>query len=108
MSKTGGRYEPIEFFENTITTNTSGTRSAVEVSYWVTRAKVKPLSERRGLEAYQVILTQGYEFSIKYRSDKTVLKNMKLTWNGLNLIIHEIHNVNNLNKEVRVVAMVSE
>lgn len=108
MSKTGGRFEPVEFFENTITTDASGSRSAVEVSYWQTRAKVKPLSERRGLEAYQVILTQGYEFIIKYRADKTVLKDMKLVWNGLNLIIHEIHNVNNLNKEVRVIAMVNE
>jgi SPP1 family predicted phage head-tail adaptor len=108
MSKTSGRFEPIEFFENTITTNTTGNRTAVPVSYWATRATVKPLSESRGLEAYQVILRAGFEFSMRYRSDKTVTKGMKLVYSGKTLVIHSIVNVNEQNKEVRVIAMVNE
>lgn len=107
-SKAGGRFEPIEFFENTITTSASGNRSATRASYWSTRAKVKPLTERRGLEAHQTVLKAGFEFSMRYRSDKTVTMSMELDYSGQTLIIHSIINVNEQNKELQVIAMVND
>lgn len=109
MNSTSGRFEPISFFENTISTSASGfkTRSG-RVLYWATRAQVKPLTERRSLEAFQTVLKAGYEFTFRYRSDKTLNESMELDYNGKTLIIHQIINVNEANMEYKVIGMVND
>lgn len=109
MNKTSGRFEPIEFFENTISTDSSGFKSrSGRVSYWATRAQVKPLTESRRLEAFQTVLKAGYEFTFRYRSDKTLNESMELDYNGKTLIIHQIINVREENKEYKVIGMVND
>jgi SPP1 family predicted phage head-tail adaptor len=104
------RLESIEFFTSDDTTSNSGFITGVPVSYWLTRAEVKPLSDggdpnSRRTEDYQTTLQTGFTFKIRYRSDKTVTKAMSLVYSGATYTIHGIQNVDEANKTLIVTGL---
>lgn len=99
--------EVIEFQSFTSSSSASGFITDTPVSYWITRAEVKPLSEQdnRKTEGFQTILQTGFTFKMRYRSDKTVTKSMTLLYKGQSYTIHGIENVKEENKELKVTAL---
>jgi len=98
----------IELFTYTQTTSASGFVESTPVSYWITRAEVEPLKSSRGQEAYQTILQSGYVFKMRYRADKAVSKDMTLRYNGQDLTIHSIENVQEEGRFLKVTGLIND
>ena len=71
-------------------------------------AYIKTKDETRTLQENQLILEGYFEIYLRYRSDISILKSQNIKMNGKNLTIHSIVNVNELNKEIKLIASESD
>lgn len=79
---TGDLRESIQITQLTNSDDGAGGVISVETVYWDTYAKVTPLSSSNMLEANQQSLKDGFEFIVRYRSDKFIKPDMRIKWKG--------------------------
>ena len=71
-------------------------------------AHVKTKDETRTLQENQIILEGFYELYLRFRSDVTITKSHSIKMNDKVLTIHSIVNVNEANKEMKLIASESD
>jgi len=64
--------------------------------------------ETRTLQEGQLILEGYYEIYLRFRSDISILKSHNIKMKGKNLTIHSIINIDELNKEFKLIASESD
>lgn len=64
--------------------------------------------ETKTLQEGQIILEGFYEIYIRYRSDVSILKSHIIKFKNKSLMIHSIINVDELNKEIKLISSESE
>lgn len=79
--------DEIKIYSQTIQDDGYGGGISVRSLYWSTYAEVKPLKPSHFLQANQEELFNVYRVSIRYRSDKTLLKDMQVVWKGMQFVI---------------------
>lgn len=79
---TGDLNQRIQVTQMTNTSDGAGGVLPVESVYWETSAKVTPLRSTNVLEANQQSLKDGFEFIVRYRSDKFIKPDMRIKWRG--------------------------
>lgn len=73
-----------------------------DYAYIITKDETKTLAEG------QLILEGFYEIYLRFRSDIMITKSHLIKFNGKHLTIHSIVNVNELNKEFKLIASESD
>jgi hypothetical protein len=71
-------------------------------------ASVKTKDETRTLQENQIILEGFYELYLRYRSDVEITKSHTIKLGTKTLTIHSIINVDELNKEIKLIASESD
>lgn len=66
----------IYFYLTVQTPVESGGTEATEQLYWTTNAAIKPMKQSRQNDAAQSMLTNDWQFVVRYRRDKMPTKNM--------------------------------
>lgn len=79
--------DEIEIYSQTIQDDGYGGGISVRTLYWSTYAEVRPLKPSHFLQANQEELFNVYRVTIRYRSDKTLLKDMQVVWKGKQFVI---------------------
>lgn len=71
-------------------------------------AMVITKDETKTLQEGQLILEGFYEIYLRYRSDVLISKSHNIKLNGRNLAIHSVVNINELNKEIKLICSESD
>ena len=69
---------------------------------------VKTKDETRTLQENQLILEGFYEIYLRFRADIAITKSHQLKLKDMNLTIHSILNVDELDKEIKLIASESD
>ena len=96
--------ELVEFWSTVKTSNGQGgtyVKYTLDFSYY---ANVKIENETRNLQEGQLILEGYYEIYLRFRNDISISKSHNIKMKGKNLTIHSIINVDELNKEFKLIA----
>lgn len=98
----------IEFRKENKVSNGQGGSYATYMLDFEDYACVVTKDETRTTQDGQLILEGFYEIYLRYRSDVSILKSHYIKLKGKNLTIHSIINVDELNKEIKLIASESD
>lgn len=76
-----------------------------KVTYWETFAEVTTIKNKRDAQSYQTDLEEPKEFSLRYRADKSVTKNMLVEYKGKKYTIQSINDEGERNRELIIVGL---
>lgn len=98
----------IEFWkENKVSNGQGGTHVSYTLDF-ADYACVVTKDETRTLQEGQLILEGFYEIYLRFRSDVSILKSHQIKLKEKSLTIHSIINVDELNKEIKLIASESD
>lgn len=107
--KAGGNRYLITFWEKLapVQDDGGGLMTGGEAIYWTTNArvsKVTSLGSRRDVEGFETDLIELMQINLRYRSDKTVTKNMQIEYEGQRFTIQNIEDISELHRELLIIA----
>ena len=98
----------IEFWiANNISNGQGGFYSSYTLDF-VDYAHVKTKDETRTLQENQLILEGYYEVYLRFRDDVNITKSHNIKMKGKDLTIHSIVNIDELNKEIKLICSESD
>ncbi|SDJ95921.1 hypothetical protein SAMN04487898_105154 [Pedobacter sp. ok626] len=98
----------IEFWKENKVPNGQGGSFATYMLDFPDYAHIVTKDETKTLQEGQLILEGFYEIYLRYRFDISILKSHQIKLKGRNLTIHSIVNVDELNKEYKLIASESD
>lgn len=98
----------IEFYkENKVSNGQGGSYGSYELDF-SDFAYVITKDETRTTQEGQLILEGFYEIYLRFRSDVSILKSHQIKMKNKSLTVHSIINVDELNKEIKLIASESD
>jgi SPP1 family predicted phage head-tail adaptor len=82
-----------------------GVTAGPKVIYWETFAEVTTIKNERNAQSYQTDLEEPKEFSLRFRADKTVTKNMLVEYKGKEYTIQSINDEGERKRELIIVGL---
>lgn len=101
----GNKRQRITFQVNTPLADGAGGWIENWATYYSTWADVRYLSASRKLEENQVALDAVAEITVRWRSDKTITKSLRIIYRGRTLMIHSIINIDERKREIVLMAV---
>jgi hypothetical protein len=98
----------LEFWKSeSVSNGQGGTYSKYELDF-ADYACIVTKDETKTLQEGQLILEGFYEVYLRFRSDITITKSHLIKFKNMNLTVHSIVNVNELDKEIKLIASESD
>jgi len=98
----------IEFWSTNQVSNGQGGSYVHYTLDFADYAHIITKDESRSLQEGQLILEGYYEIYLRFRSDISILKSHNIKMKGKNLTIHSIVNIDELNKEFKLISSESD